>query len=1002
MYDCCLRVLPSRSKGYQLELVVEAQQAPVLCAETPAVDVSHLQRNYLSSLQHTSHRDYPVSLLREFGVKLGEVLFPSPVLQALRQWLAKDEVLLRLDTRAVPQLSALPWEYAFVDGEGFLCLHPHLHLVRQVANVGHRVPIPSDEEIIVLVVWANPATTAYPALRYVEEEVEAIRSVFDGLLPGRARVELLPHASPGALEARLSTPPSPHILHFIGHGDMRPSGCFLVLQGTHPQTESILYADELVSWLEPGSVQLAVLSACFSAGAENGVAESLAQSGVGAVVAMQMGVRDEIAPRFASAFYQSLCSTGKVVPAVGEARQALRKSGVDWGVPVLHMGTGLGTLFSPMSVSSAPPAVSVSSIPAPNRLFVGRQQLMAQIRRALQHSRRAALAGLPGIGKSHLAAEFARASASQFPGGVYWLNATDTQRLIEGYASLQGASDDLSVYLSTRERAMLVKEKLERVSSPTLVVLDNLTDHTEQSWIPDGEFCHLLVTTRYPYLVQSRFRVLPVPPLEADAAQLLLQSRRQAQDEVEALAAQEIAQLMGYHPLALSLIAAYVEHARISFHECLQRLGDTSQRLDMLRRARFTVSPSDSDDALTDSLTATLCALSLQTRQVLEAACILGNRPVPMDLLRQICEPLSGQQVEEAVDEMCDFSLVARNTEQQLSIHDLIRSLVRELCDPDRGLRYRYSAIQRLRERLEKANARKDWSGLADDFVHARSLLHDTAGLPPSEAWLALSEALALALMEHSRDQEACHILEEALAKARALETDSPLQEAAFMRLLGFAYERARVPAKARHFALCALSAAEQWLPANSPQLIEYLTVAGYVLKMTGSLSEAQEHYERALHLARAAYGNDHPYVATVLNNLGTLHEARGEFCVAMDYLQEALHIDERLYGRSHFRVAIRLNNMGRVYAATGNPLQAVRLHEEAAVIYEKCFGSDSPDVGDSLGFLGDALLQAGDRDGARAALSRSLGIYERAYFPHHPDCQGMRRRLAALQEEKA
>ncbi|MCL6474031.1 MAG: hypothetical protein K6U75_03110 [Firmicutes bacterium] len=40
------------------------------------------------------------------------------------------------------------------------------------------------------------------------------------------------------------------------------------------------------------------------------------------------------------------------------------------------------------------------------------------------------------------------------------------------------------------------------------------------------------------------------------------------------------------------------------------------------------------------------------------------------NLLRQIGEPLSGQQVEEAVHEMCNFSLVARSTEQQLSIRD--------------------------------------------------------------------------------------------------------------------------------------------------------------------------------------------------------------------------------------------------------------------------------------------------------------------------------------------
>ena len=77
--------------------------------------------------------------------------------------------------------------------------------------------------------------------------------------------------------------------------------------------------------------------------------------------------------------------------------------------------------------------------------------------------------------------------------------------------------------------------------------------------------------------------------------------------------------------------------------------------------------------------------------------------------------------------------------------------------------------------------------------------------------------------------------------------------------------------------------------------------------------------YERALAIDEAAYGPDHPDVASTRNNLGLVLQDLGDLAGARPLYERALAINEAAYGPDHPDVAIDRNNLGVVLQDLGD-----------------------------------------------------------------------------------
>ena len=163
-----------------------------------------------------------------------------------------------------------------------------------------------------------------------------------------------------------------HILHFIGHGGFDDaSGEGALLFEDAAGRGRAVSGDQLAAVLyEKRALRLVLLNSCE--GARNavkdpfsGVAASLVQREVPAVIGMQFEITDRAAVLFASEFYAMLAEGQPIDSAISEARLAIwaDSNDVEWGTPVLFMRVADGRLFN-VTHAAALPRPAPQDLPA--------------------------------------------------------------------------------------------------------------------------------------------------------------------------------------------------------------------------------------------------------------------------------------------------------------------------------------------------------------------------------------------------------------------------------------------------------------------------------------------------------------------------------------------------------------------------------------------------------------------------------------------------------------
>ena len=258
---------------------------------------------------------------------------------------------LRLRLADTPELAELPWEFLYDPRlNRFLAQSRHTPLVRYLDLPDPPRPLSVEGPLRLLVMISSPA--GYPEL-----DVEREWSLLTGALAqqreaGLVRVERLV-ANMNVLRRRLRQEEF-HVFHFVGHGRYRPDwgDGVLVMEDRNGQAHEVT-GEELGGLLsEYNAVRLAVLNACEGArsGASDpfaGMAQSLIQQGLPAVVAMQFEITDDAAIIFAHELYGAIADGYPLEAALAEARGAIRDEGnlTEWGTPVLYSRSPDGRLF---------------------------------------------------------------------------------------------------------------------------------------------------------------------------------------------------------------------------------------------------------------------------------------------------------------------------------------------------------------------------------------------------------------------------------------------------------------------------------------------------------------------------------------------------------------------------------------------------------------------------------------------------------------------------------
>ena len=293
---------------------------------------------------------------RRFGGGLFTALFSGQVLGLYRDALvhARSEdrgVRITLCLSGSPELIDVPWEYLFDDPD-FLAVSAFTPVVRYLDLPRAHRPLSVAPPLRLLGVVSSPAE--YERLD-VERERDNLERALSGLTStGAVELHWLERPTLGALLKTLQYQPF-HGLHYIGHGtfDRTAERGVLLFENDEGWAQPVS-GDKLGMILHDfSSLRLAVLNACEGARAGRtdpfaGVAGSLVNRDIPAVVAMQFEISDEAAIVFSRGFYEPLAAGSPVDESLAAARLAMlaeRSDDIEWGTPVLFMRVADGRIF---------------------------------------------------------------------------------------------------------------------------------------------------------------------------------------------------------------------------------------------------------------------------------------------------------------------------------------------------------------------------------------------------------------------------------------------------------------------------------------------------------------------------------------------------------------------------------------------------------------------------------------------------------------------------------
>ncbi|WP_442947006.1 tetratricopeptide repeat protein [Nostoc sp. UHCC 0870] len=175
----------------------------------------------------------------------------------------------------------------------------------------------------------------------------------------------------------------------------------------------------------------------------------------------------------------------------------------------------------------------------------------------------------------------------------------------------------------------------------------------------------------------------------------------------------------------------------------------------------------------------------------------------------------------------------------------------------------------------------------------------------------------------------------------------------------------------------------------------------GYFYEGQGLYTQAEPWYQQCLSTVQNRLGDNHPDVATSLNNLAALYESQGKYDQAESLYLEALELRQRLLGDNHPDVASSLNNLALLYYSQGKYDQAEPLYLQALELYKRLLGDNHPHVATSLNNLALLYESQGKYDQAEPLYLQALELYKRLLGDNHPHVATSLNNLALLYESQ-
>jgi tetratricopeptide (TPR) repeat protein len=627
-----------------------------------------------------------------------------------------------------------------------------------------------------------------------------------------------------------------------------------------------------------------------------------------------------------------------------------------------------------------------------------------------------------GVGKTQLAAAYARECVDAGWRLVAWVNAEDTPGLLNGLAIVAERLGISRPGTNLEAIGGEVRNRLEADGERCLIVYDNVTDPDSVGpYIPSAGKSQVLVTS-----TQASALTLGAPTqvdvfTERESLDFLTdRTKLHDPDGAKALAAE-----VGHLPLALAQAAAVIRAQRLTYPVYLTRLRDypTQRYLPPAKGDRYPRGVAEaiglSIDAVTAADPAGPCA------DLLAIISLLSAEGVSRDLFHRgesAGVPAGGAaggpgagaaEIDEALSRLADASLLTFSgddgTEPTLTAHRMVMRVTRERRAHDGTL----PAVGTKACDLIAAA----FQSLGEPWQHraaARDLVRQVIALNDHLAPHVGAEDGALAENLLSRRGWALWCLNElADSAAQAVDLGEPLV-ADRERVLGESHpdtltsrnnlaEAYRAAGQAGDAVVLherTLADRVRVLGESHPDTLSSRNNLALAYRAAGRVGDALVLHEGTLADQERVLGESHPDTLTSRNNLAAAYRAVGRAGDAVALYERTLADRVRVLGESHPDTLTSRNNLAAAYRAAGRVGDAVVLHEGTLADRLRVLGESHPDTLTSRHNLASAYRQAGRVRDAIPLYEASLAGFERVLSADHPTTVIVRKNLAQARRE--
>ena len=546
---------------------------------------------------------------------------------------------------------------------------------------------------------------------------------------------------------------------------------------------------------------------------------------------------------------------------------------------------------------------------------------MAQLNQASQRPP-VVLTGTSGVGKTQLAAAYARARLADSWRLIAWVNARDSETLLAGLAAVAEAAG-LSVGGSrpgAADAGQAVRHWLEADGSRRLLVFDGVEDPgLLRPFVPAAGAARVLITVAREPMAELGTSV-PVDVFSAEEALALLDGQTGLADEAGASA---VAAELGHLPLALDQAAAVIAGQHLGYAAYLAKLRALPAG-DYLVRWEDGEEQQPSSPGVAEAVLLSLEAASAADplgvcTGVMELVAMLSPAAVRRDLLRAAGQAgtllgrgrrVAAPMVDQALERLNERSLLGFSLDgQAVSMHCLVARVVRGwLARRGRLATACRAAASALEESAMALAKPRDHAAVREMLGQVTALL-ENAGASTDDA----DEKLARMLMR-LRFLALDHLIELGDSTPRAIAIGEPL-----------------------------IADLERLLGASHPDTLNARNSLAAAYEDAGRVAEAIQLFEQTLAGRERLLGPDDPDTMRSRNDLARAYREAGRVADAVPLVEQTLAARERLFGADHPSTLASRNNLASAYRATGRPAEAIPLFEKNMATCERLFGADHP-----------------------------------------------------------